>query len=79
MAFSTFLNRKTGLIGQYPAEFGSLFDYLEEVDEDAKPLAYVPLVIEEGFTDPDTGFADAVNEEAEDAPTTPAKPEGKAK
>lgn len=76
MAFSTFLNRKTGLIGQYPAEFGSLFDYLEEVDEEAKPLAYVPLEIPEGFSDPDTGFADAVNE---DVPTTPAKPEGKAK
>lgn len=39
----TYRNRVNGEIGVYPEALAKHFDYLEEVDEDAKPLAYVPI------------------------------------
>lgn len=45
-------DRNTGLIEVYPESMARTFDFLEEVDDDAKPLAYVPITAEaiEDFT-----------------------------
>lgn len=36
-------DRNTGLVESYPAALGAVFPYLEEVDEDAKPLINPPV------------------------------------
>lgn len=36
-------DRNTGLIESYPESVARTFTFLEEVSEDAKPLAYVPI------------------------------------
>lgn len=39
----TYRNRVNGEIGVYPEELAEHFPNLEEVADDAKPLAYVPI------------------------------------
>lgn len=41
--FRTYRDRNTGIVREYPVSLAKVFLNLEEVDSDAKPLAYVPI------------------------------------
>ncbi|UOE45884.1 hypothetical protein [Agromyces larvae] len=60
-AVRTYRNRINGAIGVYPEALARVFPNLEEVAEDAKPLAYVPItedqieqVVEATAVEPET-------------------------
>ena len=64
----TYRNRVSGVVAQFPESVARAFDYLEEVNEDAKPLAYVPITprqVEEYRASLDKGSEDTNEKESD--------------
>jgi hypothetical protein len=68
--FKRYRDRSTGAIQMYPTSLAAVFPNLEEVDEDAKPLAYVPIphsVVEDYLASASEPDYDASDDEEDEA------------
>ncbi len=67
--YRTYRDRTTGAVREYPVALAAVFPNLQEVEPDAKPLAYVPIphaVVEDylaSISEPDDNDADEAEEE----------------